>query len=788
MVGERYRDLLQASSSIISISQSSQDVLAALEDVRTSIPAEKPQSVRRTKVSEKDDAQLRVLQSLAAHMKLLLDTPEHIWRLLEKKRYLYAGWLFLLARVIHRTLVRDDAEDEDDWRSHGIDVAEQFPLVQRQWDTVAQFRAQITYKATLSLRDSNASLEDVCSVLLTLHLLESRPLIDTLTVFLAQRTRSLQATLSRNTKSAPNGHAPQAPNGSALPKPKKVVVRQVREELENVLEAIALTVSIARDVFRDQSPEAPSLMSRVLSFVQSDAPAPEISLPPELQMSTQHLLSTLPSASHLLLLPNTIRSLIHVSTQLAERLNEWFGKAVAELRTVAEGWFSELRTLREVRTVRLWFDEWLAGKRLEDNERSVLVEAVDGVAHSQALEILRTALANLQDTFRDELQDTLSQLRDGTGEALLDCTPAKFLFQPPPPPPSFDVGVGSPLVSAFRKYEAALQRQVTGRTPLLHKMISTLEHHAKALQEDSDGKLTEKLRRAYAPLSGTCCKSILEAVSSNVTALSSGTDTDVRLLAFLCRLAEELLASPFAADLRCGTVADTDFHESVSTLRDQSVDRWRGFVVINVLAEYQRSTQRSRSHSDLAPHPSWPLVQALSSLAESVYSVDAPPHISGPHQPSIAEATLRQFVASLVSALGCEESGKVPIGSETQLWDLKFLRRLLSLWHAEWDGLSELDKLIGRLQPSADGSAHPSSDDTSLEQHILRNQILLAPLLPPAPPRLPTSPSKSSTKDARTESLLLFGVPAVEQTVQPIMDLVKPGPRFGSLLVGNTIR
>ena len=36
---------------------------------------------------------------------------------------------------------------------------EQFPLVQRQWDTVSQFRAQITYKATLSLRDSGASLE-----------------------------------------------------------------------------------------------------------------------------------------------------------------------------------------------------------------------------------------------------------------------------------------------------------------------------------------------------------------------------------------------------------------------------------------------------------------------------------------------------------------------------------------------------------------------------------------------------------------------------------------------------
>ena len=70
------------------------------------------------------DIQLRILQSVAAHMKLLLDTPEHIWRLLEKKKYLHAGWLFILARIIYQALVRTDNEDEeDDWRAQGIDVS-----------------------------------------------------------------------------------------------------------------------------------------------------------------------------------------------------------------------------------------------------------------------------------------------------------------------------------------------------------------------------------------------------------------------------------------------------------------------------------------------------------------------------------------------------------------------------------------------------------------------------------------------------------------------------------------
>lgn len=68
------------------------------------------------------DSYLKMLQSLASHMKLLLDTPEHLWLLIEKKKYLHAAWLFLLARVIHRVLVREDDEDEEGWAAQGIDV------------------------------------------------------------------------------------------------------------------------------------------------------------------------------------------------------------------------------------------------------------------------------------------------------------------------------------------------------------------------------------------------------------------------------------------------------------------------------------------------------------------------------------------------------------------------------------------------------------------------------------------------------------------------------------------
>lgn len=63
------------------------------------------------------------MQSLAAHLKLLLDASEHIWRLLERKKYLQAAWLFLLSRVVYRSLLREDSDDGQNWQRYGIDVS-----------------------------------------------------------------------------------------------------------------------------------------------------------------------------------------------------------------------------------------------------------------------------------------------------------------------------------------------------------------------------------------------------------------------------------------------------------------------------------------------------------------------------------------------------------------------------------------------------------------------------------------------------------------------------------------
>ena len=270
----------------------------------------------------------------------------------------------------------------------------------------------------------------------------------------------------------------------------------------------------------------------------------------------------------------------------------------------------------------------------------------------------------------------------------------------------------------------------------------------------------------------------------------------------------------------------SDFHGDMSTLRGRTVAQWREYVVTAVLADYQKTSRLSHDHSDgeippswlcffrssiesyIAPsQPSWSLVQALLLLASHLHSVDTPSNPSRLQNPTIAVTTLGSFTTSLVEALATShQTSGGQHDSREKVWDLRFLRWLLTLWSKNWDGLSELDQLIEKLQVRSppmtydidislpqntqlsSASQKPPHDDVAvIEQHLLRTQILLAPLLPPLAPKTPAPPNKSSTKDTRTESLLQFGVPAIEQTAQPVMDLAKPGPRFGSLLVGSTV-
>jgi hypothetical protein len=92
-------------------------------------------------------------------------------------------------------------------------------------------------------------------------------------------------------------------------------------------------------------------------------------------------------------------------------------------------------------------------------------------------------------------------------------------------------------------------------------------------------------------------------------------------------------------------------------------------------------------------------MQALLSLSSYLHSIDAPSSPARLQNPNIAVTTLEHFTASLVNAFATDrqDSGEQR-DRRAKIWDLRFLRQLLTLWSTDWDGLSELDQLIEELQ------------------------------------------------------------------------------------------
>lgn len=237
---------------------------------------------------------------------------------------------------------------------------------------------------------------------------------------LAQRSRILSTVVSK----------PVEPR--ALAKPRAGLSRQgstkkayaehkdIRQSIEACLDIITRTAGAARIIFQEQETTGKSLMTSVLENIQPTAdPAGLDSLPPDLRLSTQLLLSGLPSSTHFLLLPQTIKSykpyvdLTSTSSTvlpsiLVKRLQDWFQKSCAEFSQALRAWFSKVDSMKEMWKLRNWIREWLfkAGGLLE-GERNHLHRIVDDACRQQLTGVWTAALRNAKSGFEKELKEAI---------------------------------------------------------------------------------------------------------------------------------------------------------------------------------------------------------------------------------------------------------------------------------------------------------------------------------------------------------------------------------------------
>lgn len=240
---------------------------------------------------------------------------------------------------------------------------------------------------------------------------------ETLAIFFAQRSRILGTVVSKPVDAA------------AISKPKSGLSRQgslkkayaehkdVRQSVEASLDIITRSANAARTIFQEDEKTGRPLMKNVLENIQPNVdPAGLNSLPPDLRLSTHLLLSSLPSSSHFLLLPQTIKSykpyvdLTSTSSTvlpsvLSKRLEDWFQKSCTEFAQALQTWFSKVAGMKEMWKLRDWIRKWLFDAHgLLESEKSYLHRIVDDACRQQLTSIWTDALRTAKSGFEKELK------------------------------------------------------------------------------------------------------------------------------------------------------------------------------------------------------------------------------------------------------------------------------------------------------------------------------------------------------------------------------------------------
>ncbi|KIO08609.1 hypothetical protein M404DRAFT_997535 [Pisolithus tinctorius Marx 270] len=789
MVGERYRELLQSSTVIISLASSAKRVHDALDEIRDAIQSQQRPPVRnRVSNIAKHDSHLHTLQVLCAHIKLLLDAPEQLWRLIEREKYFQAAWLFLLARVVHRALIRDDAQDEESWLNQGVDVLEQFPLIQRQWESVSHFRTQIIHRATLSLRATEKSYEDTCATLLTLHILESRPLTDTLTIYLSQRTKTLNALLSKGSevsgKSVHNGRPADArTTGISTHFHTK---DEVKRSVQSLLAVISDTLNISRKIFA--APSAKPLATQVLEYIQEDSPStPAQTLPVGFLVNTQTIIAMLPSSTYLSLLPPNIKSykpFVDLSSSssnlcietLEEKLGDWFTYSTANLRDAIQRALSSLQSVVGAWRVRLALKKWISRCGLNDDEQSVLSRLVDEAAGERIMSIWKSALVRAEGAFVEQLKVIRPEEVEEFPPLHSMYSPLPVLAHPPPGsgPSSFEL--------SFQALRAHLTRRLQGRTPRLQEVLTLLEDTAVAVQRDlsrisgkeEPNQLIDDLVEAYRPEAENLCSKIVDTLTESIDRLVKNLDLDpgAKCLVFHGRLALELSTSSFASGIGCGHARESDFRQETAALFARVMERWKDHAASSEIARYTEGiiALRSRLTVIASARPSLLMLECLYSLSSSLHTLGLVHH-SLPFS-RVAFETLTKFSASFVDAV----NDGLFLDYHQALFDFYLLRRVISTWGRDSEVL--LDKAIAHAEAELRSPGQSHHDlDRSASETLARTQMLITALLPVSS----TQPANDSGD--KLAALLSHGVPNVDATFIPAVNLTQPSSRFPLLLI-----
>ncbi|KAJ2791687.1 hypothetical protein GGI18_000959 [Coemansia linderi] len=194
VASRHYPELIDAADSAVAMDRSSTKISMRLSSLRTMLENTHRPQQKKPLMAEQDEGGAKAkVYAIAAQVKVLVDTPEQIWKALGAQRFLQAALLYMIAGEIHERLRKQSRGMAED-QAVVVDPLLAFPVIERQWESIAPFREQISSKSRQALgsTDKSFSMECGLSAICAISLLEDD--VDAemaCTVFLAHRGESL---------------------------------------------------------------------------------------------------------------------------------------------------------------------------------------------------------------------------------------------------------------------------------------------------------------------------------------------------------------------------------------------------------------------------------------------------------------------------------------------------------------------------------------------------------------------------------------------------------------------
>lgn len=473
MVGERYRDLIEAADTITDMKNSAQNVMssiAKMEDMCRQL--KQRHMVRGTSFQQRMSTghqggkkQEVHFYGIASQIKLLLDMPEKIWSALDEEDYLTATQHFLLSRHIHTSLQLESQQSGN--------LLSMFPVLTRQWAAISHFRTTILQGCRTVLKQPAAKDEQIARVLCSIIVLEDSTPRQVFNEFLLARTTAVQQLFH-----------PSHQNAS------------VKEQISLVVQLITTTVHQIHTVF--YSPAEPSdipcnLLLTILTEITSEKHVQGTCL-----LETRGSMSAKCLPKSVLDFVPTLRShAVPVSVQhLQDNCQQWINTCMNNVTSGVGKLLSFVNTVKRLADIRdqVWLylkqDSCMQGwdlvcQRILNQTLSIWHGFLQPLFISRVKALIKFQLESSTELTKRQISKVVMAIGSGEEGGIADTDLASYIWHESPG----DIPVNMAWTTATSRSNSdnpgGLIMKAKAYTPVIESLCKTYEEKLQGLLQDA---------------------------------------------------------------------------------------------------------------------------------------------------------------------------------------------------------------------------------------------------------------------------------------------------------------